>query len=194
MVVKIGNTALVSAALVLLVLARAGAAEAWAWPVEGQVLRPFVADGDPYAGGQHRGIDIASASGSDVRAPVTGVVSYVGRLPHEGLCLTIRTEDGYSVTLVHLGAGALPVGTAVAEAEVVGTVGPSGEPEGPEPYVHLGVRLTADPNGYVDPLPLLPAREGSSGPPTAPPAAPPAPPASLPAVLRPKREAVPRRA
>ena len=33
----------------------------------------------------------------------------------------------------------------------MGTIGPSGEPEGTEPYVYLGIRLTADPNGYVDP-------------------------------------------
>ena len=62
------------------------------------------------------------------------------------------------MTLVHLGSVGLPVGTAVGEGEVVGTIGPSGEPEGPEPYVHLGIRLTADPNGYLDPLSLLPGQ------------------------------------
>ena len=37
------------------------------------------------------------------------------------------------------------------------SVGPSGTPEENGPYVHLGIRVAADPNGYVDPLGLLPA-------------------------------------
>ncbi len=139
-------------------------------------------------GGQHRGIDIGAPMGADVRAPVTGIVSFVGQLPHEGRCLTIRTEGGYSITLVHLGSIALGAGTAVDEGEVVGTIGPSGEPEGPEPYVHLGIRLTADPNGYVDPLSLLPARAPASEPPPASQPQPPtAPPASEPAPIVSKR-------
>ena len=98
-------------------------------------------------------------TGSDVRSAASGVVAFAGRLPRQGLCLTVRTEDGWSVTLVHLGSIGVPVGTQVGEGDVVGTIGPSGEPEGTEPYVHLGIRLTADPNGYVDPLTLLPPRQ-----------------------------------
>ena len=63
------------------------------------------------------------------------------------------------MTLVQLGSIGVPVGTQVSEGDVVGTIGPSGEPEGTEPYVHLGIRFTADPNGYVDPLALLPPRQ-----------------------------------
>jgi len=153
MVFRSGNALMVTllAALVL-----APAASAWAWPVEGPVLRPFVSDGDPYSGGQHRGIDIGAPTASDVRSATTGVVAYAGQLPRQGLCLTIRTEDGWSVTLVHLGSIGVTVGTRVSEGDVVGTIGPSGEPEGTEPYVHLGIRHTADANGYVDPLTLLP--------------------------------------
>ena len=37
-------------------------ARAWTWPAGGEVLRPFVFDpAHPYAGGQHRGIDISAA-------------------------------------------------------------------------------------------------------------------------------------
>ena len=100
-------------AVLLVALIRAPGAAAWSWPVEGAVLRPFVAGDDPYAGGQHRGIDIGAPTGAEVRAPAAGVVSFAGQVPRQGLCLTIRTEDGYSVTLVHLGSVGLPVGTAV---------------------------------------------------------------------------------
>ena len=162
MVFRSGNT-LVPLLLAMLVLAPG--ASAWAWPVDGPVLRPFVADRDPYTGGQHRGIDIGAPTGADVRSAATGVVAFAGQLPRQGLCLTVRTADGYSVTLVHLGSISVPVGTNVSEGDVVGTIGPSGDPEGTEPYVYLGIRLTAEPNGYLDPLTLLPPRQAQEQPP-----------------------------
>ncbi len=187
-------------ALLLVALIRAPGAAAWSWPVEGAVLRPFVAGDDPYAGGQHRGIDIGAPTGAEVRAPAAGVVSFAGQVPRQGLCLTIRTEDGYSVTLVHLGSVGLPVGTAVGESDVVGTIGPSGDPEWPEPYVHLGIRLTADPNGYLDPLSLLPVRQAlrrllrnaSRSPTRLPRRQTPAPPVSTPVLVTPRRARAPR--
>src|SRR5262249_45313441 len=70
----------------------------------------------------------------------------------------IETVDGYSVTLVHLGSAAVARGARVEEGAVIGAIGTSGTPEHPDPYVHMGVRTTADPNGYLDPVALLPSR------------------------------------
>ena len=136
-------------------------ASAWSWPVQGPVLQPFSYDeAHPYAAGQHRGIDIgASATGDPVVAPESGTVSFAGFVPTSGESLTIETADGYSVTLTHLGSIGVAKGAAVSEGDVVGTVGPSGTPEQSVPYVHLGIRLTTDPLGYLDPLGLLPAPE-----------------------------------
>jgi len=158
-------------------LAFAPGAGAWSWPVDGPVLRGFLADDDPYLGGQHRGVDIGASSGADVRAPARGVVAFAGSLPHAGLGVTVRTEDGYSITLLHLGSVGVRVGTEVAEGEGVGIIGPSGEVEHAEPYVHLGIRVTAEPHGYLDPLSLLPPRAPQAEPPPEPPAtqAPPQP-------------------
>lgn len=134
-------------------------AQAWTWPVQGPVLAPFSFDpAHPYAAGQHRGLDIGAArAGDPVVAPAGGTVSFAGSVPTSGKCLTIETPDGYSVTLTHLGSLALARGAAVVEGAVVGTVGPSGTAEETSPYVHLGIRTTADANGYLDPLGLLPA-------------------------------------
>lgn len=134
-------------------------AQAWSWPVQGPVLQKFDYDSaHPYAAGQHRGIDIgAPAAGDQVVAPASGTVSFAGSVPTNGKCVTIETPDGYSVTLTHLGAISVSKGASVVEGAVVGTVGPSGTPDFAQPYVHLGIRLSADPNGYVDPLGLLPA-------------------------------------
>jgi peptidase M23-like protein len=131
---------------------------AWTWPVDGPVLRNFILGDDPYAAGQHRGIDIGAPAVATVRAPASGAVSFAGTVPGGGRTVTIRTPDGYSVTLVHLGTIGAVRGAEVHEGASVGTVGPSGEPELSEPYVHLGIRFTADPNGYLDPLRFLPPR------------------------------------
>lgn len=147
------------AVLLFVFLLWAPAAYAWSWPVQGQVVRPFAYDeAHPYAAGQHRGVDIgAEAVGEAVAAPAAGTVSFAGTVPTNGRTVTIETADGYSVTLTHLGSIAVARGAAIAEQQAVGTVGPSGTPEVDGPYVHLGIRLTADPNGYVDPLGLLPS-------------------------------------
>jgi hypothetical protein len=143
---------------------------AWTWPVDGPVLRPFVLGDNPYAAGQHRGIDIGAPTGTTVRAPAAGTVSFAGTVPTGGRTLTIRTSDGYSVTLLHLGTIRAVRGAAVSEGDPVGTVGRSGVPELAEPYVYLGIRVTADANGYVDPLRFLPAASAPAPAPTPAPA------------------------
>lgn len=150
------------AVLLLVFLVWAPAAYAWSWPVQGPVLQQFSYDeAHPYASGQHRGVDIgADALGETVVAPASGMVSFAGSVPTNGKTVTIETADGYSVTLTHLGSIAVTKGATVAEQDAVGTIGPSGTPEVDGPYVHLGTRITADPNGYVDPLGLLPPPPG----------------------------------
>jgi hypothetical protein len=134
-------------------------ARAWTWPVDGPVLRPFSFDhAHPYAGGQHRGVDLGAPSGSPVLAPTKGVVSFAGTVPTGGKTVSIQTPFGYTATLVHLGTIGVTRGALVGEASVVGTVGPSGVVELTEPYVYFGTRVTSDPQGYVDPLTLLPPR------------------------------------
>ncbi len=140
---------------------------AWAWPVDGPVLRPFVLGDDPYAGGQHRGIDIGAPAGTPVRAPATGSISFAGTVPTGGKTITILTADGYAVTLQHLGSYSVSRGAEVAEGGPIASVG-----EGAEPFVYLGVRHADDENGYVDPLGLLPAPVLAPAPPDPPPADP----------------------
>src|SRR5438067_3494989 len=174
--------------LIVLLIVLAGlapaSAQAWSWPVTGEVLRPFVFGDDPYAGGQHRGIDVADDLGAEVKAPASGIVSFSGTVPKGGKTLSIRTPDGYTVTLQHLGALRIRKGDSVTEGAPVAVVGTSGEPDWPQPYVYLGIRVTAEEQGYVDPLTLLPSRTAPG--PAAPPGSgdPPAssqPPAAAPA-------------
>ena len=157
----------------VLALVAGPSAMAWAWPVDGAVLRGFSVSGDTYAAGQHRGIDIALGASSAIRAPVSGEVTFAGRVPTNGLTVTIATGD-YKTSLTHLGALRVRRGASVVEGDVVAEPGPSGEAEYDLPYVHLGIRVGAS-ESYVDPLELLPPRGTASPPP-----APEAPPAPLP--------------
>jgi hypothetical protein len=133
---------------------------AWTWPVAGPVLRPFALEGNPYAAGQHRGIDIAADEGAAVLAPSGGTVTFAGTVPTGGRSVTIKTSDGFALTLLHLGAIVVAEGDAVAEGAQVGVAGWSGDAEHQAPSVHLGVRIAADASAYVDPLLLLPSRGG----------------------------------
>src|SRR4051812_15826466 len=156
-----------SVAIAAALLLAAGAA-AWTWPVDGLVLRPFLFDAaDPLVPGQHRGIDVAAPSGAVVRAPAAGEVTFVGSVAANGLSVTIRTADAYAVTLTHLGSAAVKKGAVLAEGDAVGAVGPSGDAEVDGPYVHLGVRAVDEPDGYRDPVALLPPRLAPPSPPAA---------------------------
>ena len=145
-------------AVVLASLVSTAGALAWTWPADGPVLRPFSVGPDPYAGGQHRGVDIGAQLGSVVVAPAGGTVSFVGFVPGGGHAVTIATDDGYAVTLLQLGATSVERGSTLTEGAEVGAIGESSDTVTLQPHVHLGVRVAADPNGYVDPLGLLPAR------------------------------------
>src|SRR6266702_2241442 len=144
------------------------AARAWTWPVDGPVLRPFSFDrAHPYAGGQHRGVALGAPTGTPVLAPSDGVVSFTGTVPGGGKTVSIQTPSALAATLVHLGSIGVMRGTLVQEGAAVGTVGPSGDVQGDEPYVYFGVRVTSDAQGYVDTLTLPPPRVAPSPPPSA---------------------------
>jgi hypothetical protein len=146
------------------ILVGAPPALAWTWPVDGSVLQPFVLGDDPYASGQHRGIDVGAVEGGPVRAPAPGVVSFTGTVPGGGRTVTIQTADGFAVTLLHLGEVEVAEGDAVVEGARIAVAGWSGDPEHPVPSVHLGVRIAAETEGYLDPLTLLPAPASAPAP------------------------------
>ena len=130
---------------------------AWTWPAPGEVIRGFDYGGGAYTASGHRGIDIAGPAGTDVSAPAAGRVTFAGALPSNGRTVSIRTADGWAVTLTQLGAVIVSVGDGVAEGETVGTIAVPGDPAA-IPHVQLGTRRADDPRGYVDPLTLLPPR------------------------------------
>jgi murein DD-endopeptidase MepM/ murein hydrolase activator NlpD len=146
-----------------LVLACASQVLAWTWPADGNVVRVFAFGDDPYAAGQHRGVDIALPTGADVRAPTAGVVTFAGFVPSGGTTLSLATDAGLVVTLQQLGSLAVGKGATVSEGEIVGSDGSSSDATTVESHVHLGIRVASDRHGYIDPLSVLPGRGASTG-------------------------------
>jgi murein DD-endopeptidase MepM/ murein hydrolase activator NlpD len=149
---------LTSAATVLafLLLVPPALAE-WTWPVRGEVITPYRNGSDPYASGQHRGIDIAAATGTTVVAATSGEVRFAGTAGSSGLTVSVRTADGrYDISYLHLSSTSVGEGDRVAAGQPLGAVGTTGTRSATEPHLHFGVRDAGSRHAYHDPLRFLP--------------------------------------
>lgn len=150
--------------LLLLSPAPALAAGDWAWPVRGEVIGHYANVGDPYAAGQHRGIDIAAPVGRAVAAPVSGRVTFAGTAGSSGLTVSLRTGDGrYDTSYLHLSSVSVGEGESVGRGERLGAIGTTGRRSAAAPHLHFGVREAGSRHAYVDPLSLLAPLAGPGG-------------------------------
>ena len=141
----------------LVLPAPARAEERLAWPLRGPLLTQYRNGSDPYAAGQHRGIDIGAPVGAAVRAAADGSVTFAGSAGSSGLTVSMRSSDGrFDLSYLHLSALSVRKGEAVAASDPLGQVGTSGKPSDPRPHLHFGVRDAGSAHGYRDPLDLLP--------------------------------------
>jgi septal ring factor EnvC (AmiA/AmiB activator) len=105
------------------------------WPVSGTLTSRF---GQPRGGGlKWNGVVIATARGTQVRAPYGGRVVYADWLPGLGLLLILDHGGGYLTLYGHNEELFKSVGVAVAPGDVIATVGDSGGRERPELYVEV---------------------------------------------------------
>lgn len=160
------------ACVLALLAAPASAAADWSWPVAGDVITHYRNGADPYAGGQHRGIDIAAEAGRPVVAAAGGTVRFAAVAGSSGLTVSVRTVDGrFDTSYLHLSALAVREGDAVSTGDRIGTVGTSGRRSAEIAHLHFGVREAGTRHAYVDPLTLL-GPPPPAGPPDAPRVAP----------------------
>jgi Peptidase family M23 len=167
---------------VVLLLPSTAHARTWRWPVRGDVVRHFALDQrDPFAKGQHRGIEIQAHGGTRVRAACAGPVRFAGTVPSHGRTVSV-TCGPFVATYLQLSSTAVRRGERLAVGQRLGTSGPR---------LHFGIRRRADRFAYVDPLSLLPADPLGPAPPPlaadprgrARPGAPPSMPARIPAAV-----------
>jgi hypothetical protein len=146
--------------LIAAVLALTSTADArtWRWPVDGEVVQSFELKRDPFAKGQHRGIELAAAEGTTVRSACAGRVRFAGTVPWRGRTVSVNCGP-FVATYLHLSSIAARRGQPLASGQPLGTSGPR---------LHFGVRKAADRFGYIDPLTLLPATGPGPSPPSLP--------------------------
>jgi Peptidase family M23 len=121
------------------------------------VITPYRNGADPYAAGQHRGIDVAAPVGAEVVAAAGGTVTFAGPLGASGLTVGVRTDDGFDTSYLHLSSIGVRAGDRVAAGSALGAVGTTGRRSAAPPHLHFGVREAGSRFAYRDPLDFLPA-------------------------------------
>ena len=109
-------------------------------PVEGRISGRFgnqrVYNGKPRAA--HSGMDIASATGTPVKAPASGIVTFANAdLYLTGGTLVIDHGFGFSSNFLHLSRLDVTVGERIEQGQVIGAVGATGRATGP--HLHWGM-------------------------------------------------------
>ena len=123
--------------------AAARAAErTWVRPVDGAVVKPFVAPKTRFGPG-HLGVHLRAAPGTPVRAAGDGSVVFAGKVAYSRH-IVIRHANGWRTTY-----------SFVASMRVIGTTGGRG-PNHDGTVLHLGLRIG---DTYVDPMQLFDARD-----------------------------------
>ncbi len=121
------------------------------WPVQGPIASPFgprcLPNGDCSF---HPGIDIASASGTPIRAAAAGTVIYAGWMDGYGNLTVIDHGRGIATAYGHQSSIGVGVGASVSQGSVIGNVGCTGYCFGP--HLHFEVRVNGEP---VDPMGYL---------------------------------------
>jgi murein DD-endopeptidase MepM/ murein hydrolase activator NlpD len=133
--------------------ARVDFLQAFAWPVQGRVSGRFgnqrIYNGSP--GAAHSGMDIAAPTGTAVRAPAAGVVSFADpALYLTGGTLVLDHGHGVSSNFLHLSRLDVRVGDRIAQGQALGAVGATGRATGP--HLHWGMNWF---DVRVDPLLVL---------------------------------------
>lgn len=132
---------------------RADFAQAFVWPVQGRISGRFgnarVYNGQPGAG--HSGMDIAAPSGTPVKAPAAGVVTFAAPdLYLTGGTVLLDHGFGVSSNFLHLSRIDVKVGDRIAQGQVIGAVGATGRATGP--HLHWGMNWF---DVRIDPLLVL---------------------------------------
>ena len=133
--------------------ARTGFAQQFTWPVQGRISGRFgnqrVYNGTPKS--PHSGMDIAVATGTPVKAPADGVVTFADTgLYLTGGTLVLDHGHGISSNFLHLSRIDAKVGDTVKQGDVVAAVGATGRATGP--HLHWGMNWF---DVRIDPLLVL---------------------------------------
>lgn len=127
-------------------------AEGWLRPTEGRVTSPYGYRVHPIRGTRllHAGVDLASGTGTPIRAARSGVVTDTRWIGGYGYTVLLYHGDGIGTLYAHLSAFEVAPGQLVSQGQVIGREGMTGTATGP--HLHFEVRINGapvDPCGYI---------------------------------------------
>ncbi|HET9034364.1 MAG TPA: M23 family metallopeptidase [Dokdonella sp.] len=128
--------------------------ESFIRPIDGRISGRFgnqrIYNGKP--GSAHSGMDIAAATGTPVKAPASGIVSFADAdLYLTGGTIVIDHGFGFSSNFLHLSRLDVNVGDRVEQGQIIGAVGSTGRATGP--HLHWGMNwftVRIDPQLVLD--------------------------------------------
>ncbi|ALN57175.1 peptidase [Lysobacter enzymogenes] len=128
-------------------------AQPFQWPVQGRISGRFgnqrVYNGKKGSG--HSGMDIAAPTGTPVKAPAAGVITFAAPdLYLTGGTVLLDHGHGISSNFLHLSRIDAKVGDRIAQGQVIGAVGATGRATGP--HLHWGMNWF---DVRIDPLLVL---------------------------------------
>jgi murein DD-endopeptidase MepM/ murein hydrolase activator NlpD len=101
------------------------------WPVHGTISQYFG------GGGGHTGVDIATRTGTAIRAADSGTVTFAGYEGGYGRFIIVNHGNGLVTRYAHCSSLAVSAGSQVAKGQVIGAVGSTGNSTGP--HLHFEV-------------------------------------------------------
>lgn len=128
------------------------------WPLRGRISGVYgsqrIYNGQPRA--PHSGLDVAAPTGTPLRAPAAGIVSFADPdLYLTGGTVLIDHGHGVSSNFLHLSRIDVKPGQRIERGQVIGAVGATGRATGP--HMHWGMNWFGV---RVDPQPLVEAADG----------------------------------
>ncbi len=106
----------------------------------------------------HRGMDIAVAQGTPIRAVHDGRIVSAGDAGGYGLCVVIEDDKGYQSRYAHCASLSVGAGQEVKRGDVIATVGSTGNSTGP--HLHLETMLNGQ---YLNPYYFVDNGDTSGG-------------------------------
>jgi len=122
------------------------------WPVKGWLTSIFGYRTSPFTGRRemHKGLDIATRSGTPIISPADGLVVFAGR--EGGFGNMIVVDHGYGITtrFGHCSSLDAKLGQKVKRGDVIARVGNTGRSTGPHVHYEVAVNgVSVNPSRYI---------------------------------------------
>lgn len=129
-------------------------------PIRGASPRGGFGTRGPMWAVAHSGLDFSTGIGTEALAVVSGTVRAVFMHPAYGWVVELQRSDGVEFWYCHLSRTIAEPGQAVAQGQVIGLTGDTGNTSGP--HLHFEVRVDAVPTDPADFLFNHPGRPGDA--------------------------------